>query len=198
MFAGTNGVSGVNFHQRRMILQLKAVSKAGVVPDDGASPQQGQMVQGDSGADVHMFNSPEWCALGMCTEMHFYAGTAKESDPVVKMDAVAPLIVAMDGYGDDVNKIVTLRYLGPMVLAWGDEWSKLLSRNDIERDGLDGALLDNEVFTKQSKIVFDQSCDEMRVSVPMTRFGRGNFVLMRVPTAEEIQRFLRVKMTLDG
>ena len=67
------------------------------IPAGDGTPKDGQYIQDDSGADMHMINGREWCALGYTTEVNLWAGTAKAGGPSVKLDAVAPLVVAMDG-----------------------------------------------------------------------------------------------------
>ena len=67
------------------------------MPGHGATPSDGQYVQDDSGADMTMLNDVAWCVLGYTTQVNLWAGTAKEGEAAVKLDAVAPLIVAMGG-----------------------------------------------------------------------------------------------------
>ena len=76
---------------------LKAVGLQDCIPDDGCDPQAGQMVQDDSGAEMHMLDSKAWCVLGYTEAVRMYVGTAKVDDSVKPIDAVAPLVAVMDG-----------------------------------------------------------------------------------------------------
>ena len=88
---------GVLLRPSRLKMVFRSESTMAAAPGDGATPQEGQYLQEDSGADMTMVDSKEWCALGYTTSVRLYAGTAKVSDDAKRIDAVAPLVLVMDG-----------------------------------------------------------------------------------------------------
>jgi hypothetical protein len=186
---------GVLLRPSRLKMVFRSVSTMASVPGDGATPQEGQYLQEDSGADMTMVDSKEWCALGYTTSVRLYAGTAKVSDDAKRIDAVAPLVLVMDGELTDGEPTRTIRFFGPAAVSFTGEWARLLSPNGMLRYGFDEAgdelLLDNNVNAKDGYIVFDESDPSKRVQVPMVRHGGGSFVKARPPTTDELNIFLR-------
>jgi hypothetical protein len=60
--AGGRSDGGVTL--RRATLRMQAMSTVSAGPEDGATPSDGQHVQDDTGADMHMLDNPAWCPLG--------------------------------------------------------------------------------------------------------------------------------------
>jgi hypothetical protein len=174
------------------------------MPGHGATPSGGQYVQDDSGADMTMLNDVAWCVLGYTTQVNLWAGTAKEGEAAVKLDAVAPLIVAMEGKmgvhpehrHDDAYDVVTIRFLGAAAIALNGGWGNLLSRNGVEHGGFDNQgkeiRLDNEVYSARGHVLFDQSDPKGCVTVPMQRWKRSSYIKMRPSTAnQELASFMQ-------
>ena len=177
------------------------------VPGHGKHPHDWQYVQDDSGADMSMLNDKAWAVLGYTSEVDLWAGTAKEGEAAVKLDAVAPLIVAMEGVmgiqgldreigaPDSIqDRIITIRFMGATAIAFNGGWANLLSRNGVEHGGFDTAgkemRLDNEVYAARGYIVFDQSKGDDCVTVPLRRWKRSSYVKMRPPTPSELAVFM--------
>ena len=125
-----------------------------------------------------------------------WVGTAKVEDSVERIDAVMPFIGVMDGTLDDGTLVSTIRFLGASALDFEGKYGRLLSRNGIERGGVEAngreRVLDNEVMPKRNCVVFDDSTPGTRVTVPMKRWQRSSYVKIRVPKANELKAFLAV------
>jgi hypothetical protein len=182
---------GVNSRQNRLAVKFNAMQVMAEIPNDGATPADGQYMQDDSGASMHMVDSKAWCVLGYTTAVSIMASmhTAKSCEPAEELDAVCPLIIVFDGH-DKLGKVSRIEFVGTSAVDFKGRYSRLLSRNGIEQDGSD-RLLDNEVSSKRGQIIFNQSNEEHQVTVPMVRHEKASYVKVRLPNAEELEIFMR-------
>jgi hypothetical protein len=165
------------------------------IPGEGLTPSEGQFLLEDSGAEMTMLDSRDWCVLGWTSQIAIRAGTANSDLPGELIDGVAPLILALDGVNSAGEEVTTIRYCGPMALKFNEnKWARLLSRNGIVRYGSDANggehFLDNEVNDHEECIIFDRSDSAKRVRVPLKRHGGGSHVFAKAPSEEQTARFL--------
>ena len=77
--------------EARLTVQFNAMKLSTSIPGEGATPADGQYMQDDSGASMHMVDGKAWCVLGYTTAISILASTAKSSEPPEELDAVCPL-----------------------------------------------------------------------------------------------------------
>jgi hypothetical protein len=136
-----------------------------------------------------MVDGKEWCVLGYTTAVSTLASTAKSSEPAEELDAVCPLVVVFTGR-DAEGEVSRIEYIGPSAVDFKGRYSRLLSRNGIEKDGGD-KMLDNEVSSKQGTITFNQSDPDACLVVPMVRHDKASCVKVRPPTQNELELFMQ-------
>jgi hypothetical protein len=135
------GRSGNGVVLRRITLRMQAMSTVSAGPGDGATPPDGQHVQDDTGADMHMLDDPAWCPLGANDKHNIHAGTANMSAETEKVELIGPQAVSMGGRGTKGDEVVAARLLGPTAIStrrkYVNQYAGLLPRNGIENCGFD-------------------------------------------------------------
>jgi hypothetical protein len=115
-------------------VKFNAMKLDASIPGEGAPPADGQYMQDDSGASMHMVDGKAWCVLGYTTtRLAFWLARQRvvNHPRSLTLCGVPIGFVVFEGQ-DAIGKILRIEYVGPSAVDFKGRCSRLLSRNGIE------------------------------------------------------------------